>query len=226
MALRSSPRPHGARAAPARPQSQRADPGRAFEDNRLASVLFGEFDQNLAMIEQRLGVDAVARGNQVLIRGTRDARRTGAPRPRQASTGGSKSGDEIETGDVDGAIRMADAQGALFDYDPTSNRRAGSPWRRSRPRKQVVHGAHAGAGRLYPGDGRAEMVFGVGPAGTGKTYLAVAYAAALLERGTVERLILSRPAVEAGERLGFLPGDMKEKVDPYLSARSTTRSTT
>ena len=63
---------------------------------------------------------------------------------------------------------------------------------------------------------RAELIFGIGPAGTGKTYLAVAYAAAMLERGTVDRLILSRPAVEAGERLGFLPGDMREKVDPYL----------
>jgi phosphate starvation-inducible PhoH-like protein len=63
---------------------------------------------------------------------------------------------------------------------------------------------------------RAELVFGMGPAGTGKTYLAVAYAAALIERGDVSRLILSRPAVEAGERLGFLPGDMREKVDPYL----------
>ena len=63
---------------------------------------------------------------------------------------------------------------------------------------------------------RAELVFGVGPAGTGKTYLAVAHAATLLERGDINRIILSRPAVEAGERLGFLPGDMKEKVDPYL----------
>src|SRR5690606_12577600 len=63
---------------------------------------------------------------------------------------------------------------------------------------------------------RSELVFGIGPAGTGKTYLAVAYAAAQLERGTVDRLILSRPAVEAGERLGFLPGDMREKVDPDL----------
>ena len=63
---------------------------------------------------------------------------------------------------------------------------------------------------------RSELVFGIGPAGTGKTYLAVAHAAMLLERGMVERIILSRPAVEAGERLGFLPGDMKEKVDPYL----------
>ena len=63
---------------------------------------------------------------------------------------------------------------------------------------------------------RAELVFGIGPAGTGKTYLAVAYAAAMLERGAVDRIILSRPAVEAGERLGFLPGDMQEKVDPYL----------
>ena len=63
---------------------------------------------------------------------------------------------------------------------------------------------------------RSELVFGIGPAGTGKTYLAVAHAAMLLERGMVDRIILSRPAVEAGERLGFLPGDMKEKVDPYL----------
>ena len=61
-----------------------------------------------------------------------------------------------------------------------------------------------------------DLVFGVGPAGTGKTYLAVAYAAQCLERGQVDRIVLSRPAVEAGERLGFLPGDMREKVDPYL----------
>lgn len=72
---------------------------------------------------------------------------------------------------------------------------------------------------------RSEMVFGVGPAGTGKTYLAVAHACQLLERGAVEKIILSRPAVEAGERLGFLPGDMKEKVDP-ISVRSMTRSMT
>jgi phosphate starvation-inducible PhoH-like protein len=63
---------------------------------------------------------------------------------------------------------------------------------------------------------RAELVFGIGPAGTGKTYLAVAYASAVVERGGADRIVLSRPAVEAGERLGFLPGDMRDKVDPYL----------
>ena len=122
----------------------------------------------------------------------------------------------IAPGDVDGAIRMAeaaDAQLSLPSLEPQrpprhgpDRARAGAPSWRARPMQDAYIRAFD----------RAELVFGIGPAGTGKTYLAVAYAAAMLERGAVERIILSRPAVEAGERLGFLPGDMNEKVDPYL----------
>ncbi len=83
-------------------------------------------------------------------------------------------------------------------------------------RKKTIQARTAAQDAYVRAFDRADLIFGVGPAGTGKTYLAVAYAAALLERGQVDRIILSRPAVEAGERLGFLPGDLKEKVDPYL----------
>lgn len=83
-------------------------------------------------------------------------------------------------------------------------------------RKKVIHARTPKQNAYIAAMQKAQLTFGIGPAGTGKTYLAVAYAAALLENGSVERIILSRPAVEAGERLGFLPGDMKDKVDPYL----------
>jgi phosphate starvation-inducible PhoH-like protein len=186
----------------------------AFDDNRLIPALFGEFDQNLAMIEQRLGVDAAARGNQVTIRGEPEA----LNRARLALDilyGRLQKGHELAPGDVDGAIRMAeaaDAQLTLPSLEPRSRLAMAqiSTRRRTIMARTPVQDAYI---RAFD---RSELVFGIGPAGTGKTYLAVAYAAAMLERGAVDRLILSRPAVEAGERLGFLPGDMKEKVDPYL----------
>jgi phosphate starvation-inducible PhoH-like protein len=186
----------------------------AFDDNRLIPALFGEFDQNLAMIEQRLGVDAAARGNQVTIRGEPEA----LNRARLALDilyGRLQKGHELAPGDVDGAIRMAeaaDAQLTLPSIEPRSRLAMAqiSTRRRTIMARTPVQDAYI---RAFD---RSELVFGIGPAGTGKTYLAVAYAAAMLERGAVDRLILSRPAVEAGERLGFLPGDMKEKVDPYL----------
>jgi phosphate starvation-inducible PhoH-like protein len=166
------------------------------------------------MIEQRLGVDAAARGNQVTIRGEPEA----LNRARLALDilyGRLQKGHELAPGDVDGAIRMAeaaDAQLTLPSIEPRSRLAMAqiSTRRRTIMARTPVQDAYI---RAFD---RSELVFGIGPAGTGKTYLAVAYAAAMLERGAVDRLILSRPAVEAGERLGFLPGDMKEKVDPYL----------
>ena len=186
----------------------------AFDDNRLIPALFGEFDQNLAMIEQRLGVEAAARGNQVTIRGEPEA----LNRARLALDilyGRLQKGHELAPGDVDGAIRMAEAaddQLSLPSLEPRGRLAMAqiSTRRRTVMARTPVQDAYI---RAFD---RAELVFGIGPAGTGKTYLAVAYAAAMLERGAVDKLILSRPAVEAGERLGFLPGDMKEKVDPYL----------
>jgi phosphate starvation-inducible PhoH-like protein len=124
-----------------------------------------------------------------------------------------KRGDELVSGDVEGAIRLAIAQGSLFDFDPASARPS---FEEINLRKRPVRARTAAQDAYIRALRRHALVFGTGPAGTGKTWLAVAQAVALFERKEVDRIILSRPAVEAGERLGFLPGDMREKVDPYL----------
>jgi len=186
----------------------------AFDDNRLVLDLFGEFDQNLALIEQRLEVEAVARGNQVTLRGARDA----MARARLALDmlyARLQEGHQLGPGDVDGAIRMATAAEAQLSL-PSLEPKGRLAMAQIATRRRTVMARSPMQDAYIRAFDRAELVFGIGPAGTGKTYLAVAYAAAMLERGVVERVILSRPAVEAGERLGFLPGDMREKVDPYL----------
>jgi phosphate starvation-inducible protein PhoH and related proteins len=184
----------------------------AFDDNRLASLLFGQYGQNLALIERRLGVVAEQRGNQVTLAGSRD----GVEQARCVLEGlyeRLKRGDELVSGDVEGAIRLAIAQGSLFDYDPTTVRPS---FEEINLRKRPVRARTAAQDAYIRALRRHALVFSTGPAGTGKTWLAVAHAVQLFERKEVDRIILSRPAVEAGERLGFLPGDMREKVDPYL----------
>jgi phosphate starvation-inducible PhoH-like protein len=184
----------------------------AFDDNRLASMLFGQYGQNLALIERRLGVVAEQRGNHVSIAGSRD----GVEQARRVLEGlyeRLKHGDELVSGDVEGAIRLAIAQGSLFDYDPAAGR---ASFEEINLRKRPVRARTAAQDAYIRSLRRYALVFGIGPAGTGKTWLAVAHAVQLFERKEVDRIILSRPAVEAGERLGFLPGDMREKVDPYL----------
>jgi phosphate starvation-inducible PhoH-like protein len=183
-----------------------------FDDNRRASTLLGQYGQNLALIERRLGVVADSRGNQVTIEGSRD----GVERARRVLEGlyeQVKRGHDPSQGDVEGAIRLAIAQGSLFDFDPASSRAA---FEEINLRKRPVRARTGGQDAYLRALKRHELVFGTGPAGTGKTWLAVAHAVALFERKEVDRIVLSRPAVEAGERLGFLPGDMREKVDPYL----------
>ncbi len=186
-----------------------------FPDNRHASALFGQYDQNLAKIERSLGVVAHALGNQVTIKGPPDA----CERTRhvlQLLYDRIKIGQPISLGDIDGAIQEGMLQGVLFPaaadgvaekvaFEQIATRKRGPV--RARTNNQNVY---------LRALKKNELVFAEGPAGTGKTWLAVGYAVSLLEQGVVERLILSRPAVEAGERLGFLPGDMRDKVDPYL----------
>jgi phosphate starvation-inducible protein PhoH and related proteins len=184
----------------------------AFDDNRLASLLLGQYGQHLALIERRLGVVADQRGNQVTIAGSRDA----CERARRVLEGlyeRLKRGDELVSGDVEGTIRLAIAQGSLFDFDPAAARPS---FEEINLRKRPVRAQTAAQDGYIRALKRHALVFGTGPAGTGKTWLAVARAVQLFERKEVDRIILSRPAVEAGERLGFLPGDMREKVDPYL----------
>ena len=197
----------------------RGDPARqqidlVFDNNRLASSLYGEFDQNLALLERRLGVDARARGNMVTLAGPASAVAL-ARRVLESLYDRLLEGHDLLQGDVEGAIRMAEAEEAQLPL-PTLDESSRMRLARIATRKKSVVARTPMQDTYIRAMDRCELVMGLGPAGTGKTYLAVAFAAAMLERGDVERIILSRPAVEAGERLGFLPGDMKEKVDPYL----------
>src|SRR5271157_4941946 len=184
----------------------------SFDDNRLASALFGQYGQNLALIERRLGVVATSRGNQVTLEGTREACEQ-ARRVLESLYERLKRGDELVQGDVDGVIRLALAQGSLFDFDPAAAR---DSFEEINLRKRRVRARTQAQDAYVRALKRHALVFSAGPAGTGKTWLAVAHAVQLFERKEVDRIVLSRPAVEAGERLGFLPGDMREKVDPYL----------
>ena len=186
----------------------------AFDDNRLIPELFGEFDQNLAKLEQRLKIEAIARGNQVTLRGSPEA----TNRARLALDmlyGRLQEGHHLAAGDIDGAIRMAESVDAQLNL-PSLEPKGRLAMAQIGTRRRTVMARTPMQDAYIRAFDRAELVFGIGPAGTGKTYLAVAYAAAMLERGGIDRIVLSRPAVEAGERLGFLPGDMREKVDPYL----------
>ncbi|WP_245504597.1 PhoH family protein [Aquabacter spiritensis] len=184
----------------------------AFDDNRLATQLFGHYGRNLALLERKLGVKADSRGNHVTLEGARDGCEQ-ARRVLEHLYDALKRGRDVGVGDVEGAIREAVAQGSLFDFDPSEDRQN---FDEIQLRRRPVRARTAAQDAYIRSLKRHTLVFGTGPAGTGKTWLAVAYAVHLLERRMVDRLILSRPAVEAGERLGFLPGDMKEKVDPYL----------
>ncbi|NBB50507.1 phosphate starvation-inducible protein PhoH [Rhizobium sp. CRIBSB] len=185
-----------------------------FENNRLASELFGQFDQHLKLLEQRLQIEARARGNSVAITGELQATNQ-ARRALDFLYARLQSGVSVEASDVEGAIRMAVAADDQLSL-PTMERKAKLSMAQISTRKKTIAARTPTQDAYMRALERAELVFGVGPAGTGKTYLAVAHAAQLLERGVVDKIILSRPAVEAGERLGFLPGDMKDKVDPYL----------
>lgn len=187
----------------------------AFDNNREASLIFGQFDENLARIEQKLGTDIRARGNEVSIRGSFEATEA-ARRVLLQLSERVQSGHTPGLSDVDGAIAMAELPDNQLRLPTMEETPAKMTAARISTRKKTIFSRTPNQDAYMRALERAELVFGVGPAGTGKTYLAVAHAAMLLERGLVERIILSRPAVEAGERLGFLPGDMKEKVDPYL----------
>jgi phosphate starvation-inducible PhoH-like protein len=192
--------------------AEKAETTLAFDDNRFASILFGHYDQNLARIERRLGVSAHANGNHVTLKGSPEACDQ-ARRVLENLYARVKQGQSISLGDVDGAVQEGALQGNLFPKEESSR----TSFEQITTRKRGAVRARNAAQDLYlRALKRNELVFAEGPAGTGKTWLAVGHAVSLLEQGAVERLIITRPAVEAGERLGFLPGDMREKVDPYL----------
>ena len=177
----------------------------------MLGALFGEFDANLVQIENRLGVYIAARGNKVQIEGPEDA----VARARDVLKAMHQrllQGQEIDPGMVESLIAMSN-EPTLEGIIAGSDER---PPIMIRTRKKTIVPRSAAQIEYMRALARDDIIFALGPAGTGKTYLAVAQAVSQLITGSVQRLILSRPAVEAGERLGFLPGDMKEKVDPYL----------
>ena len=178
-----------------------------FNDNTLLPLLLGDHDRHLARIEQALGVRLSCRGNRVAITGD-SGRVDVAQGMLQGLWRRLERGESVGRPEIEAAIRLADA-----DVDP---RLPLSDMPAIRTRRGAVGPRSPGQYTYMEALAAHEMVFGVGPAGTGKTYLAVAQAVAMLQAGTVDRIVLSRPAVEAGERLGFLPGDLKDKVDPYL----------
>ena len=183
-----------------------------FERTQLMGALFGEFDRNLVAIENRLGVYISARGNRVQIEGEAES----AARARDVLStiyDQLSHGQEVDLGLVEGAIAMT-AQPTLDGIIRHEATQTSSIVIRTR--KKVISPRTNTQVEYMHALAREDVIFALGPAGTGKTYLAVAQAVAQLITGSVQRLILSRPAVEAGEKLGFLPGDMKEKVDPYL----------
>jgi phosphate starvation-inducible PhoH-like protein len=176
----------------------------AFADNAVLARVVGAHDRHLAEIERKLGVEITRRGNHFTVHGAQAARAHAGQVLRDLYAHADQDQD-VSTTDVDRAIRL----GLGAESVVPSGASVVTPRRTIRPRTP-------GQARYLEALLRNELVLGLGPAGTGKTYLAVAVGVSLLARGEVDRLILSRPAVEAGERLGFLPGDMKEKVDPYL----------
>ncbi|MES2903206.1 MAG: PhoH family protein [Pseudomonadota bacterium] len=183
-----------------------------FDQPYLLGPLFGDYDRHLVLIEDRLGVHINARGNRVMIEGEPDP----AARAKDVLVGlynRLDQGQDVDAAAVEAVIGMAN-QPAL---DGIISAEVAKPAAiMIRTRKKTIVPRSARQTRYMEALASDDMIFALGPAGTGKTYLAVAQAVAMLISGQVDRLILSRPAVEAGERLGFLPGDMKEKVDPYL----------
>jgi len=198
----------------------------SFEDNTLLSGLFGQHDEHLARIEQTLGVHLSSRGNKIAIEGTGiaclEARDVLLYLYRAL-----KEGEAVSLGDVDGALQLVQekehdllAPGPEKHDTEKMNKKAKTetPGRvlKINTRKRVISPRTPAQNKYISELAVNDLVFAAGPAGTGKTYLAVAMAVSRLVAGDVDRIILSRPAVEAGESLGYLPGDMKEKVDPYL----------
>ena len=190
---------------------RRARADLTFENQALLGPLFGQFDANLVQVENRLGVFIHARGHQVMIEGAEDD----VARARDTLN---SMYDQLARGEAldAGAIEALIAMSAEPTLEGIISGEHDAPAVMIRTRKKTIVPRSATQIDYMRALARDDIIFALGPAGTGKTYIAVAQAVSQLITGSVQRLILSRPAVEAGEKLGFLPGDMKDKVDPYL----------
>lgn len=183
-----------------------------FDDNRLLPALYGDFDRHLARIEQLLGITVASRGNSIIITGDPSAAEI-ARVALQSLYVRLADGLDVALAEIDAAVRLARS---AAEEESSGVAELDSGKLVIRTPKRHISPRSAGQQRYMRTLMDSELAFGLGPAGTGKTYLAVGMAVSMLTSGRVDRIILSRPAVEAGERLGFLPGDMRDKIDPYL----------
>ncbi|MEM1237527.1 MAG: PhoH family protein [Pseudomonadota bacterium] len=186
-----------------------------FPDNFLLIDLCGEYDRNLTDLENKLGLQIVRRGNQLVLLGEESTRKAAAD-VLEALYARLEQGREVEPADIDRELRMGGS-------DEGTGARAGDQMElissdrvEIKTRKKLVEPRTDAQKDYVKSLFKNELAFGIGPAGTGKTYLAVAVGVNMFIQGHVDKIILSRPAVEAGEKLGYLPGDMKDKVDPYM----------
>ena len=186
-----------------------------FPDNRLLIDLCGAYDQHLAAIEKALDVQIIRRGNQLAILGSA-AGLDEVTEILNALYQRLEAGRTIEPGDIDRELRMqGDGENGVDRKVDQLEMFSGEKFE-IKTRKKIIE-PRTDAQKAYVASLFSnELAFGIGPAGTGKTYLAVAVGISMFIAGKVDKIILSRPAVEAGEKLGYLPGDMKEKVDPYM----------
>ncbi|MEL6681932.1 MAG: PhoH family protein, partial [Pseudomonadota bacterium] len=188
-----------------------------FPDNFLLIDLCGEYDRNLTTIEDKLAVQILRRGNQLAVIGEEGARKD-AELVLQSLYARLEAGRSLEPGDLDRELRM----GPESSFDPSAKDDQIEMFKGDiarveiKTRKKLIEPRTDAQKAYVKALFDNELAFGIGPAGTGKTYLAVAVGVNMLISGHVDKIILSRPAVEAGEKLGYLPGDMKDKVDPYM----------
>lgn len=179
-----------------------------FPDNGLLAELCGQFDGNLAYIENSIEAELTHRGNVISVIG--DEKELGL-KILDVLYHRLLNGKSVSETEIDATLRQIDNLG-----NSNKNLQKNTPSYEIKTRKKIVEARTEAQKKYIKSFINNEMVFGIGPAGTGKTYIAVAIAASRFIGGHVDKIILSRPAVEAGERLGFLPGDMKDKVDPYM----------
>ena len=186
----------------------------SFDDNLILPIIFGEHDKNLKIIEDELNISIVPRGNFLKISGQEESVNLTSHTLNRLYEQASRNqiNNVVESGEIIGMINilknsdLENPKKNAHDFNSlsvTAGRRLIKP----RSKRQMEY---------FDLVKKRQMVFCCGPAGTGKTYLAVAFAVSMLKSGAIEKIVLTRPAVEAGERLGFLPGDLKEKIDPFL----------
>ena len=176
-----------------------------FEDNNILRIMLGVFHKNLEIIEKKLNVTLSPRGNIISINGN----------VKNILITKNTLNKLYERAKVSEIIEKSDVESII--HNMLENKKKNSLFNNSikTPKKEIWARTKAQA-KLFKEILKKEILFVIGPAGTGKTFIAVSHAVSLLSSGLVDKIIISRPAVEAGEKLGFLPGDLKEKIDPYL----------